>query len=40
MSSASLLSIVQRCGEQRLPKHIKKQYGVAPVGVSKKYFLA
>jgi hypothetical protein len=23
-----LLSIVQRCGEQKLPKHMQKQYGV------------
>src|SRR5882757_1483736 len=38
MLSASLLSIVQRCGEQKLPKHIKKQYGVAPEDVSKKCF--
>ena len=28
---------MQRCGEQKLPKHIKKQYGVAPEVVSKKY---
>src|ERR1700728_1522048 len=38
MLSASLLSIVQRCGEQKLPNDIKKQYGVAPEGVSKKCF--
>ena len=38
MLSASLLSIVQRCGEQKLPKRIKKQYGVAPEDVSKKCF--
>jgi hypothetical protein len=37
MLSASLLSIVQRCGEQKLPNDIKKQYGVAPVVVSEKY---
>src|ERR1700722_2808071 len=37
MLSASLLSIVQRCGEQKLPKDIRKQYGVTPEGVSKKY---
>jgi PIN domain nuclease of toxin-antitoxin system len=37
MLSASLLSIVQRCGEQKLPKDIKKQYGVTPEGVNKKY---
>jgi hypothetical protein len=36
MLSASLLSIVQLCGEQKLLKHIKKQYGVAPEDVSKK----
>src|ERR1700733_4628892 len=38
MLSASLLSIVQRCGEQKLLNDIKKQYGVAPEGVSKKCF--